>query len=98
VVFIVFDCVRRSWLKQGFAHSRLPIAFIDLTMATRAKPGVDVSIYWSAFRRGGACDWALGFSPGTHNESTHTDNEPNHAAEAEPALRLHTGSSHSRLP
>jgi len=92
VHFIVFDCVRRSGLKQGFGHSRLPIVFIDLTMATRAKPGVNVFIYWSVFRWGDACDWYPGFSPGTHNESTHAENEPNHAAEAEPALRLHIGS------
>ena len=85
VPFIVFDCVRRSGLKQGFGHSRLPIVFIDLPMATRAKPGVDVFIYWSAFRWGYACDWYPGFSPSTHNESTHAENEPNHAAEAEPA-------------
>ena len=49
VPFIVFDRVGRSGLKQGFGHSRLPIVFIDLTMATRAKPGVDVFIYWSGF-------------------------------------------------
>ena len=49
VPFIVFDRVRRSGLKQGLGHSRLPIVFIDLTMATRAKPGVDVFIYWSGF-------------------------------------------------
>jgi hypothetical protein len=98
VPFIVFDCVRRSGLKQGFGHSRLPIVFIDLTMATRAKPGVDVFIYWSAFRWGDACDWYPGFSPGTHNESTHAENEPNHAAQAEPALRLHIGSLHHSFP
>jgi len=92
VPFIVFDCVRRSGLKQGFGHSRLPIVFIDLTMATRAKPGVDVFIYWSAFSWGDACDWYPGFSPGTHNESTHAESEPNHAAEAEPPVRLHIGS------
>ena len=88
VPFIVFDCVRRSGLKKGFSHSRLPIVFIDLTMATRAKPGVDVFIYWSAFRWGDACDWYPGLSPGTHNESTHAENEPNHPAEAEPALKV----------
>jgi hypothetical protein len=60
-------------------------------MATRAKPGVDVFIYWSAFRWGEACDWYPSFSPGIHNESTHAENEPNHAAEAEPPLRLHIG-------
>jgi hypothetical protein len=98
VPFIVFDCVRRSGLKQGFGHSRLPIVFIDLTMATRAKPGVDVFIYWSGFTWGDACDWYPGFSPGTHNESTHAENEPNHAAEAEPALRLHIGSLHHSFP
>ena len=86
---IVFDCVRRSGLKQGFGHSRLPIVFIDLTMAKRAKLGVDVFIYWSAFRWGDACDCYPGFSQGTRNESTHAENEPNHAAETEPALRLH---------
>jgi hypothetical protein len=62
-----------------------------LTMATRAKPGVDVFIYWSAFRWGDACDWYPGFSPGIHNEPNQAENEPNHAAEAEPALRLHIG-------
>lgn len=98
VPFIVFDCVRRSGLKQGFGHSRLPIVFIDLPMATRAKPGLDIFIYWSAFRWGDACDWYPGFSPGTHNESTHAENEPNHAAEAEPALRLHIGSLHYSFP
>lgn len=98
VPFIVFDCVRRSGLKQGFGHSRLPIVFIDLTMATRAKPGVDVFIYWSGFRWRDACDWYPGFSPGTHNESTHAENEPNQAAEAEPALRLHIGSLHHSFP
>jgi len=98
VPFIVFDCVRRSGLKQGFGHSRLPIVFIDLTMATRARPGVDVFIYWSGFRRGDACDWYPGFSPGTNNESTHAENEPNDAAEAEPALRLHIGSLHHSFP
>jgi hypothetical protein len=98
VPFIVFDCVRRSGLKQGFGHSRLPIVFIDLTMATRAKPGVDVFIYWSAFRWGDACDWYRGFSPDTHSESTHAENEPNHGAEAEPALRLHIGSLHHSFP
>jgi hypothetical protein len=97
VPFIVFDCVRRSRLKQGFGHSRLPIVSIDLTMATRAKPGVDVFIYWIAFRWG-ACDWCPGFSPGNHNESTHAENEPNHAAEAEPARRLHIGSLHHSFP
>jgi hypothetical protein len=89
---IVFDGVRRSGLKEGFGHSRLQIVFIDLTMATRAKPGVDVLIYWNAFRS--ACEWYPGFSPGTHNESTHAENEPNPAAEAEPAKRLHIGSLH----
>jgi len=98
VPFIVFDCVRRSGLKQGFGHSRLPIVFIDLTMATRAKPGVDGFIYWSAFRWGDACDWYPGFSPGSRNESTHAENEPNHAAQAEPALRLHIGSLHHSFP
>jgi hypothetical protein len=92
VPFIVFDCVRRSGLKQGFGHSRLPIVFKDLIMATRAKPGVDVFIYWSAFRWGDACEWYPGFSPGTHNESTHAENEPNPSTEAEPALRFHIGS------
>jgi hypothetical protein len=98
VPFIVFDCVRRSGLKQGFGHSRLPIVFIDLPMATRAKPGVDVFIYWSVFRWGDACYWYTGFSPRIHNESTHAENEPNHAAEAELALRLHIGSLHHSFP
>jgi hypothetical protein len=98
VLFIVFDCVRRSGPKQGFGHSRLPIVFIDLTMATRAKPGVDVFIYWSAFRWGDACDWSPGLSPGSRHESTHAENEPNHAAQAEPALRLHIGSLHHSFP
>jgi hypothetical protein len=98
VPFIVFDCVRRSGLKQGFGHSRLPIVFIDLPMATRAKPGVDVFIYWSVFRWGDACYWYTGFSPRIHNESTHAENEPNHAAEAELALRPHIGSLHHSFP
>ena len=91
VPFIVFDCARRRGLKQGFGHSRLPIVFIDLTMATRAKPRVDVFIDWALFRY-------PRFSPGTHNESTHAENEPNPAAEAEPALRLHIVSLHHSFP
>src|SRR5262249_3095603 len=98
VRFIVFDCVRRRGLKQGFCHSRLPIVFIDLTMATRAKPGVDVFIYGRAFRLGDACDWYPGFSPSTNYESTHAAEEPNHAAAAEPALILHIGSLHHSFP
>jgi len=91
VHFIVFDCVRRSGLKQGFGHSRLPIVFIDLTMAKRATPGVDVFIDWGTLRWGGACNWYPGFSPGTHKESTHTENDPTNAAESEAGLRLHIG-------
>jgi hypothetical protein len=67
-------------------------------MATLAKPGVDVFIYWSAFRWVNARDWCPGFFPGTNNESTHAENEPNHAAEAEPVLRLHLGSLHHSFP
>ena len=98
VPFIVLDCVRRSGLKQGFGHSRLPIVLIDLTMAKRAKPGVDVFIYWGNLRWADACDWYPGFSPGTHNEYSHAENDPNHAAEAEPALRLHIVSLHHSFP
>ena len=67
-------------------------------MAIRAKPGVDVFIYWNAFGWCDACDWYPGLSPGTYNEPTHAKNEPNLAAEAEPALRLHIGSLHHPFP
>ena len=98
VPFIVFDCVRRSGLKQGFGHSGLSIVFIDLTMATVAKPGINVFIYWSALRWRDSCDWYPGFSLCNHNESTHAENEHNPAPEAEPALRLHIGSLHHSFP
>jgi len=60
-------------------------------MAKRAKPGVDVFIDWGTLRWGGACNWYPGFSPGTHKESTHTENDPTYAAESEAGLRLHIG-------
>jgi len=60
-------------------------------MAKRATPGVDVFIDWGTLRWGGACNWYPGFSPGTHKESTHTENDPNYAAESEAGLRLHIG-------
>src|SRR6185437_12995260 len=90
VLLIVFNCVRRSGLKQGSTHARLAIVFIDLIMTTRAKPGVDVFVYWSAFRWGAACLLCLGFFRETHNE-------PNHAAELE-HLRFHIGSLHHSFP
>ena len=98
VPLIVFDCVLRSGLKQGFGHSRLPIVFIDLTMATLAKPGVDVVIYWNAVRWRDACDRYPGFPPSTHNESAHPENEPNSEPQAKKAPRLHIGFWHNLFP
>jgi hypothetical protein len=92
VSLIVFNCVGRSGLKQGFAHARLAIASIDLTMTTGAKPGVDVLVHRrSASRWGAASQLCPGFFRGTHNE-------PNHAAEAEQVLRFHIGPLHHSFP
>jgi hypothetical protein len=71
---------KRSW-------GRRTVIDTSERLAEAASAGVDVFIYWSAFRRGDACDWYPGFSPGTHNESTHAENEPNYAAVGRIAIR-----------